>query len=87
MKQLKRYEELMEEFSYKSYNYAGDTIKIEIKENGVMPIFIMKSPNLESKLNVAQKSELDNLLQMAMDEVMKYKESDKSIQDFLGWKA
>jgi len=87
MKQLKRYEELMEEFSYKSYNYAGDTIEIGIKENGVLPIFIMRSPELESKLNMTQKIELNNLLKLAMDEVVKYKKSDKSISDFLGWKA
>jgi hypothetical protein len=83
---LKRYEELMEEFSYKSYMYVGDTIRISIQDKEEMPLFIMGSPELESKLDKTKRSELTTILQKAMTEVIKYKEPGQSIKDFLGWK-
>jgi len=85
MENFKRYEELMEEFSYKSYQYAGDTIKIGIIECSDTPRFVMKSPELESKLDEKKKSELNTILVKAMDEVMKYKETNKSVKSYLGW--
>ncbi|MGE5473376.1 MAG: hypothetical protein ACM3UU_04060 [Ignavibacteriales bacterium] len=85
MKYLKRYEELIEEFSYKSYQYVGDTIRVDVIENGASPVFSMKSPHLENKLNAVQRNELDNILKKAMDEVIKYKDSDKKVKDYLGW--
>lgn len=85
MEYLKRYEELMEEFSYKSYKYVGDTIKIDIVETGIIPMFTMKNPDLENKLSAVQRKELDNILKMAMEEVIKYKDDDKNIKDYLGW--
>lgn len=85
MKHLERYEELMEEFSYKCYQYVGDTIKIDVSEKGILPVFIMKNSELEGKLDTAQKNELNGILEKAMDEVVKYKEVGQSIKDYLGW--
>lgn len=85
MNNLKRYEELIEEFSAKSYMYTGDSIRLDVKEKGAAAIFVMNSPELEKKLNIVQKNELTSILGSAMEEVLKYRETDKSIKTFLGW--
>ncbi|MGE5328485.1 MAG: hypothetical protein ACM3KR_03130 [Deltaproteobacteria bacterium] len=85
MKNLTVYEKLMEEFSYRCYQYSGDTIKIDVDESGDVPKFVMKSPGLESKLNTIQKSELDGILEKAMEEVIKYKKPDQKVRAYLGW--
>ena len=85
MKHFERYERLMEEFSYKSYQYVGDTLKIDINESGEVPAFVMKRSELEGKLNTMQKSELNSILEKAMAEVVKYKEVGQNVKDYLGW--
>jgi len=85
MKHLERYEKLIEEFSYKSYQYVGDTIKIDINESGGVPVFVMKRSDLEGKLDTMQKNELNSILEKAMKEVVKYKEVGQNVNDYLGW--
>jgi len=86
MEKFKTYEKLMEEFSYKAYSYTGDTITLDVSHelNG-LPMFIMKSPQLESKLNNNQKSELTSILDKAMAEVIMAKPEDRGVKEFLGW--
>lgn len=85
MKHLRKYEDLIEDFSIKSYKYVGDVIKIDIDEKRLLPIFVMESPELEGKLNLSQKNELNGILEKAMEEVLKYKTADESVKKYLGW--
>lgn len=86
MRTFEKYEKLMEEFSYKAYAYAGNTIKLDVTNiHSGSPAFVMNSPELEKKLNAKQKEELKEILSTAMVEVMKIKPENKEIKEFLGW--
>jgi len=85
MNELQKYEQLIEEFSYKCYGYVGDSIPIAIKEEGETPIFAMKDAALEGKLNQTQKEELNKILNSAMVEVLKAKPKSKRVKEYLGW--
>ena len=86
MDNLHKYEALIEEYSYKCYKYAGDTIQLSIKdEKGDVPVFSMKDATLLEKLNKDQKEELDIILHKAMSEVLRNKPEGKNVKEFLGW--
>lgn len=86
MNKFQRYEELIDEFSYKSYTYAGDVIQLSVQdETGNMPAFVMKSPALENNLNQEQKEELNQIMSKAMIEIMKFKPEEQSVKKLLGW--
>ena len=86
MQKFVNYEKLMEEFSYKAYTYAGNTIKLDITHvHNELPVFVMSSPELENKLDVKQKQELTEILDTAMAEVVRFKPEDRGVKEFLGW--
>lgn len=86
MDSLQRYEALIEEFSYKCYKYAGDTIQLSIKDDiGSIPVFAMKDTDLMGKLSKDQKEELDTILHKAMAEVLRNKPEGQNVKEYLGW--
>lgn len=86
MNSFGNYEQFIEEFSYKSYTYVGDVIRLAVEEeDGSKPSFVMQSPILERNLDTNQKEELGSILDKAMGEILRNKPEDKSVREFLGW--